>query len=68
MESMGPTETQARRSLYPLGRRHDLLVANVPVLTAALYQRFASRGESEFADRVLSAMRHVFGGHEERGR
>jgi 6-phosphogluconate dehydrogenase len=39
-----------------------------PVLTTALYQRFTSRGESEFADRVLSAMRHAFGGHEERDR
>jgi 6-phosphogluconate dehydrogenase len=37
-----------------------------PVLTTALYQRFSSRGEAEFADRVLSAMRHAFGGHEEK--
>jgi 6-phosphogluconate dehydrogenase len=37
-----------------------------PVLTAALYARFASRGRSDFADRVLSAMRHAFGGHVER--
>ena len=34
-----------------------------PVLTAALYQRFASRGEDEFAAKVLSAMRLEFGGH-----
>lgn len=33
------------------------------VLTAALYQRFASRGAGEFAGRVLSAMRYQFGGH-----
>jgi 6-phosphogluconate dehydrogenase len=33
------------------------------VLTAALYERFASRGEGDFADRVLSAMRKQFGGH-----
>jgi 6-phosphogluconate dehydrogenase len=38
----------------------------VPVLSAALYQRFSSRGGSDFADRVLSAMRHAFGGHRER--
>ena len=38
----------------------------VPVLSAALYQRFASRGEDDFATRVLSAMRFEFGGHEER--
>jgi 6-phosphogluconate dehydrogenase len=37
-----------------------------PVLSAALYQRFASRGEDDFADRILSAMRHSFGGHEEK--
>jgi len=37
-----------------------------PVLTAALYQRFASRGEDEFAAKVLSAMRLEFGGHIER--
>ncbi|HKF16354.1 MAG TPA: decarboxylating 6-phosphogluconate dehydrogenase [Candidatus Dormibacteraeota bacterium] len=37
-----------------------------PVLSAALYQRFASRGEADFADRVLSAMRYKFGGHLEK--
>jgi 6-phosphogluconate dehydrogenase len=37
-----------------------------PVLSAALYQRFTSRGEEAFADRVLSAMRFEFGGHVER--
>ena len=36
-----------------------------PVLTAALYARFSSRGESDFADRMLSAMRQEFGGHRE---
>ena len=36
------------------------------VLTAALYDRFASRGESDFADKILSAMRFQFGGHEEK--
>jgi len=34
-----------------------------PVLTAALYERFSSRGDAEFADKVLSAMRYEFGGH-----
>jgi 6-phosphogluconate dehydrogenase len=37
-----------------------------PVLSAALYQRFTSRGEEEFADKLLSAMRYEFGGHEEK--
>ncbi len=38
----------------------------VPVLSAALYQRFSSRGRSDVADQVLSAMRAGFGGHTER--
>ncbi len=37
-----------------------------PVLTNALYSRFASRGLDDFADKLLSAMRKQFGGHEER--
>jgi len=41
--------------------------APAPVLTAALYERFASRGETEFADRLLSAMRFQFGGHVSHG-
>jgi 6-phosphogluconate dehydrogenase len=36
------------------------------VLTAALYERFSSRGEAEFADQLLSAMRYEFGGHIEK--
>ena len=36
------------------------------VLSAALYERFASRGRADFADRLLSAMRHGFGGHKEK--
>jgi len=36
-----------------------------PVLTTALYERFSSRGESDFANKVLSAMRYGFGGHHE---
>jgi 6-phosphogluconate dehydrogenase len=37
-----------------------------PVLTAALHERFSSRGNAGYADKVLSAMRHAFGGHEEK--
>ena len=33
------------------------------VLSAALYERFSSRGEADFADKLLSAMRYEFGGH-----
>jgi 6-phosphogluconate dehydrogenase len=36
------------------------------VLTTALYERFSSRGAADFADRVLSAMRKEFGGHDEK--
>jgi 6-phosphogluconate dehydrogenase len=35
------------------------------VITTALYERFSSRGEADFADRILSAMRREFGGHQE---
>jgi 6-phosphogluconate dehydrogenase len=38
----------------------------VPVLTAALYNRFTSRGEAVFQDKLLSAMRYQFGGHIEK--
>ena len=38
----------------------------VPVLSAALYARFGSRGDADFANRVQSAMRHEFGGHVEK--
>ena len=38
----------------------------VPVLSAALFQRFSSRGEDEFAERLLSALRFQFGGHQEK--
>ena len=37
-----------------------------PVLSAALYARFSSRGEDDFAEKVLSALRYQFGGHEEK--
>ena len=37
-----------------------------PVLSSALYERFSSRGEADFADKLLSAMRLEFGGHLEK--
>jgi 6-phosphogluconate dehydrogenase len=40
----------------------------VPVLTTALYERFSSRGEADFQDKLLSAMRFEFGGHQEKPR
>ena len=38
------------------------------VLSSALYERFSSRGHADFADKILSAMRHQFGGHVEKQR
>jgi 6-phosphogluconate dehydrogenase len=38
----------------------------VPVLSTALYQRFSSRGEADYQDKLLSAMRFQFGGHHEK--
>jgi 6-phosphogluconate dehydrogenase len=38
----------------------------VPVLTTALYERFSSRGDADFQDKLLSAMRYEFGGHLEK--
>jgi 6-phosphogluconate dehydrogenase len=37
-----------------------------PVLSTALYERFSSRGEADFGDKLLSAMRYEFGGHREK--
>jgi 6-phosphogluconate dehydrogenase len=48
---------------------HETVIAAIdesapaPVISAALYDRFSSRGEADFADRLLSAMRYGFGGH-----
>jgi 6-phosphogluconate dehydrogenase len=37
-----------------------------PVISAALFERFASRGDADYADRLLSVMRKQFGGHDEK--
>jgi 6-phosphogluconate dehydrogenase len=37
-----------------------------PVLSAALFARFSSRGQDDFADKMLSALRYQFGGHKEK--
>jgi 6-phosphogluconate dehydrogenase len=37
------------------------------VLSAALFQRFSSRGEGDFANKLLSVLRYQFGGHQEKG-
>ena len=38
----------------------------IPVLTTALYERFSSRGNDDFSNKLLSAMRYEFGGHLEK--
>lgn len=38
----------------------------MPVLSAALYERFTSRGDADYQDKLLSAMRYGFGGHLEK--
>ena len=38
----------------------------VPVLSTALYERFSSRGDADYQDKLLSAMRYEFGGHLEK--
>jgi 6-phosphogluconate dehydrogenase len=40
----------------------------VPVLSSALFERFGSRGQAEFQNKILSAMRYQFGGHVEKPR
>ena len=47
---------------WTLAAANDLAVP-AHVLAAALFERFASRGEAEYANRMLSAMRFAFGGH-----
>ena len=54
-----------RRGRWTLAAAIDEAVP-APVLSAALYERFSSRGEDDFADKVLSALRYEFGGHEEK--
>lgn len=46
--------------------RRLLKAVPVPVLSAALYQRFTSRGQADFQDKLLSVMRYGFDGHLEK--
>jgi 6-phosphogluconate dehydrogenase len=70
--SQSPTlaEFEGRVSDSGEGRWTSLAAIDVgapaPILTTALYERFTSRGEADLADRVLSAMRKEFGGHDEK--
>jgi 6-phosphogluconate dehydrogenase len=69
-ESPGLAEFEGRVSDSGEGRWTSIAAIDegvpAPVLTTALYSRFASRGLDDFADKVLSAMRRQFGGHEEK--
>jgi DNA-binding transcriptional LysR family regulator len=63
------TLTEAGRALYESARTVLAAVDEgvpVPVLSTALYERFGSRDLDDFANRVLSAMRFQFGGHQEK--
>ena len=62
--SRGACPTPARAGGRSRRRIDEAVPA--PVLTAALYERFSSRGEADFADKLLSAMRYEFGGHLEK--
>ena len=65
LELRGPRLGLRRGPLDDKGR-HRRRRCRRFVLTAALYERFSSRGEADFADKVLSAMRKEFGGHQEK--
>jgi transaldolase/glucose-6-phosphate isomerase len=77
-EPLGAPETYGDDRLFVHMRLHSgegrwTIMASLaeavptPVLAAALYARFRSREQASFADKLLSAMRHQFGGHVERG-
>lgn len=65
LESYGGRVSDSGEGRWTIDAAIDTSVP-VPVLSAALFQRFSSRGESAFADRMLSAMRFAFGGHLEK--
>jgi 6-phosphogluconate dehydrogenase len=69
-ESPGLSKYEGRVSDSGEGRWTSIAAIDTgtpaPVLSAALFDRFSSRQEGEFAHRILSAMRHQFGGHLEK--
>ena len=71
--AQGSGARELRRTRIGLGRRSlddqggdRRRPVPAPVLTTALYERFSSRGEADFQNRLLSAMRYEFGGHLEK--
>ncbi len=65
LESFGGRVSDSGEGRWTLQAAIDEAVP-APVLSAAVYARFASRGEAGFSNQVLSAMRHAFGGHVEK--
>ena len=65
LEKFGGKVSDSGEGRWTLSAANDLGVP-AHVLAAALFERFDSRGEAVFANRVLSAMRHGFGGHVEK--
>ena len=63
---MTPETTADALVIFTPSGKRGRFALGTPVLTAALYDRFSSRAEGEFAHRALSAMRHQFGGHLEK--
>ena len=64
LDALGGRVSDSGEGRWTVQAAVDLAVP-VPVISAALYSRFESRGEADFAGRVLSAMRREFGGHVE---
>ncbi|MFE3441434.1 phosphogluconate dehydrogenase (NAD(+)-dependent, decarboxylating) [Nocardia sp. NPDC059180] len=64
LDSFGGRVSDSGEGRWTLDAAIDIGVP-APVLSAALFQRFSSRGESHYADKMLSAMRQAFGGHHE---
>ncbi|MGZ5383142.1 MAG: phosphogluconate dehydrogenase (NAD(+)-dependent, decarboxylating) [Acidimicrobiia bacterium] len=62
MEGIAPFVPDSGEGRWAVFEAIDLNVA-APIITNALFRRISSRDEEEYADRVLSAMRHKFGGH-----
>jgi len=66
MEGIAPFVPDSGEGRWTVFEAIDLNVA-APIITNSLFRRISSRDEEEFADRILSAMRHKFGGHAIKG-
>jgi 6-phosphogluconate dehydrogenase (decarboxylating) len=65
--TMVPAIVESLRRVTHLPLEIHLMITDpAHVLSSALYERFSSRGEADFADKLLSAMRYEFGGHVEK--